>query len=63
MTVLHLIEKFGHVIESMEIWVASTDRFRTICRKSLLEQQLKKSNQFESRFPESARPATIHHGW
>jgi len=42
----------NHVVDSMEIWVASINRFRTICRKSLLEQQLKESNQIESRFRE-----------
>jgi len=36
----------------MEIWVASIHQFLTICRKSLLEQQLNKSNQFESRLHE-----------
>jgi hypothetical protein len=53
-----LIEKFSHVIDSIEIWVASINRFRTICRKSLLEQLLTESNQNESRFNESVSPAS-----
>jgi len=43
----------SHVVDSMEIWVASINRFRTICRKSLLEQLLNESNQIESRFGET----------
>lgn len=53
---------FDVVVELVQIWVASTVCFRTICRKLLLVLCLRKTNSITRHF-EAFRLAATHHGW